>query len=76
MVREIIVIERLTNFVSSEDLGQKKQSLKNHSSKYSQVKKSELKEKSSHKGSTSKGKAPKPDGCFLYGGSHMVRECS
>ena len=70
-------MERLTDFVSSEDSGKNKQSSGNRSPIYSRRKESEgeQKKRSSLKGPSSKGKAPKPNECFLYGGPHMVREC-
>ena len=77
LIRAIAVAERFTDFVSSEDPGRRKQSSSNRPPKYSRGKEpgGEQRKKSSHKGPNSKGKASKPDGCFLCGEPHMVREC-
>ena len=76
LVGAIAAAERLTDFVSSEDSGRRKQSSSNRPPKYSRGKElgGEQRKKSSHKGPSSKGKASKPSGCFLCKGSFMVRE--
>ena len=62
VVRAIAAAERLIDFVSSEDLERRKQSLGNRPPKYSRGKElgGEQRKKSSHKGPSPKGKAPKP----------------
>ena len=77
MIGAIAVVESLTDFVSSEDLGKKKQSSGNCLPKYSRGKGfgSEQRKKSSHKRAKLKRQGPKPNGCFLCGGPHMVRKC-
>ncbi|KAJ8493969.1 hypothetical protein OPV22_015690 [Ensete ventricosum] len=77
VVGAIAAAERLTDFVSSEDLRKKKHSSGNRPSKYSRAKESggEQKKKNFHKGPGSRGRVPKSSGCFLCGGPHKVREC-